>query len=267
MNFLRAFFGIGMALMLTFYTNISQEAKQEKKEPGKLRRIMIDAGHGGRDVGCNGKVAFEKEITSAVALRLGNLISTQMPDAEVLYTRPGDEFLRPADRAYLANVAEADVLISIHCNSLKKYPDISGVQTYVMRHQDRQEKVNTKAADEAFTHQQTAYLSSAAASIKPLSPIAAQIAANPALPPSIKLASFIQERIAKDAGRRNMGVRQENYAVLRETTMPSILLEIGFLSNIAEERFLMSPEGQGKVATAIFNGIKDYRNAVEKFGQ
>ncbi|MBL0104397.1 MAG: N-acetylmuramoyl-L-alanine amidase [Bacteroidetes bacterium] len=243
-----------------------------KPKPYGITRVVIDAGHGGHDSGCLGKKTKEKDVALGIALKLGNYIKDKFPDVKVIYTRDDDQFVELHQRATIANNARADLFICIHCNSacyMKKKKEIcneetSGVETWVMGlHKTEANLEVSKRENEVvllekdYTRQYDGF--------DPNSPeanIIFSLYQNTFLDQSLKLASFVQQEV-KNKGRKVRGVKQAGFLVLYKTSMPSILIETGFLSNPEEEKYLGSEKGQDEIASGIFKAFKLYKSSVE----
>ncbi len=233
----------------------------------RMKTVVIDAGHGGQDPGNLGTGRYkkkEKDISLDVALRLGNLIKENYPKLKVLYTRDSDVFIGLNERADVANKADADLFISIHCNAAKN-TEAAGVETFTLglHKNDENLQVAMKENQAIFLEDdyQTKY-----EGFDPNSPesiIALTIMQSAFLEQSLKISSYIQKQFKEKVERKDRGVKQAGFLVLRRTTMPSILIELGFLTNKDEEDFLNTENGRGLMATAIFKGFKDYKDRVE----
>lgn len=224
---------------------------------------MIDPGHGGRDTGCSGAKVMEKEITLAVAQTIGKMINDSLPDVEVVYTRTdNDEFLRPGARADIANCSNADLLISVHCNSLPKYPSVRGTETYVMRYANKRYLKVDESKSDAAELVETHYTQNSDA-VDMNNNFLTELDRYPNLYQSVILAGLVEKHFKTHTPLKSRGVRQENYSVLRDTYMPSVLIEMGFLSNREDEAFLSSTEGKNQIATAIYHAFSDYKKSME----
>ncbi len=226
----------------------------------KTFTVVIDAGHGGRDVGTVGKKSREKDIALDLALRLGKKISKQYPDVEVIYTRKTDVFIPLFERVGKANKESADLFISIHCNASTK-KSVSGTETFVMGLHKAEENLETAKRE----NQSILYESDFEAQYDGYDPnsVAGHIILstyqNTYLDQSIEFATFIEESFGI---KKSRGVKQAGFVVLKKATMPSVLIETGFLSNAKEEEVLKSEEGQKKVVNAIFKAFSEYRSTV-----
>lgn len=236
---------------------------------------MIDAGHGGKDPGSIGRKSKEKDITLAVALQLGKFIEDNMPDMRVIYTRNTDVFVELQERAEVANKNKADLFISIHCNSAcvrdKKlkhdvcHQEVHGAETYVMGIKNEKGKVDVAKRENASILLEDDYLKKYDG-FDPNSDEAYIIFSmyqDAYLDQSLNLSAKIQKQYKERAGRTDKGVKRASLWVLWRTAMPSLLTEIGFITNPEEEKFLCSEKGQGYVASSIFRALREYKNEVE----
>lgn len=230
----------------------------------KIKTVVIDAGHGGKDPGAVCFGLKEKDITLSVALKLGELIKKYNNDINVVYTRKTDEFIELYKRAKIANNAKADLFISIHVNSNKK-PDPYGSETYVMGLSKTDENLEVAMTENAVILKEEDYKNQYEG-FDPRSPeayIIFSLYQNANLDLSLHLASLIQEEYQK-VKRENRGVKQAGFLVLWKTTMPSILTEIGFISNKEEADFLANENNHWLIAKSIYNGFIRYRSYIEK---
>lgn len=226
-----------------------------------VKTVVIDAGHGGKDPGCHGSHAKEKHVCLAMALKLGAMIEKNYPEIKVVYTRKTDVFVELEDRARIANEAKADLFICIHANAAS--PAAYGTETYVLglHKTDAQEQI-------ANRENATIYLEDddeskvERFSLTPDAIIARQIQLSVFLDQSISFANKLQDNFAK-IGRRNRGVKQAGFIVLYRTTMPSVLIETGFLTNPSEEKLLSEAATQDKMANAMFAAFEQYKNEID----
>lgn len=231
----------------------------------KVRKVVIDAGHGGHDPGAVGKSAKEKDVTLAIALKTGKFIQENLPDVEVIYTRKTDVFVELYRRARIANEAKADLFISIHCNANKSTTPY-GAETYVMGLHKSDANLAVAQTENASILLEDDY------HVKydgfdPTSPegyIFFTMLQNAYLDQSLTLASNVQKHFKERVNLFDRGVKQAGFLVLYKTTMPSVLIETGFISNAKEEKILASDEGQTYIASAIYRAVKDYKRMVEK---
>jgi N-acetylmuramoyl-L-alanine amidase len=233
----------------------------------KVKTVVIDAGHGGKDPGASGKKSKEKDIALSIALKLGDYIVQNIPGVKVLYTRKTDEFIELFKRADLANKNKADVFISIHVNANKSSKMI-GTSTYVMGLHKSEENLEVAKLENSVILKEDGYKTNYKGydPNSPESHIIMTLLQNSHLDHSLKLASKVQEQFRDRAGRNDMGVRQAGLVVLWTATMPAILVETGFISNPTEEKYLMSDEGQSVIASAVYRAFKEYKNEIEKSG-
>ncbi|MDM8146855.1 N-acetylmuramoyl-L-alanine amidase [Bacteroides eggerthii] len=181
-------------------------------------KIVIDAGHGGKDQGAAGRKIQEKEVTLKIAKRAEKYIRRRTRGVDVILTRERDEFISLNERANFANFCEADLFISIHANSARGYAE--GTETFVWSKRHN--------------------------------------------PWSLKLARLIQKEYTERAKRKNRGVKKANFAVLRNTNMPAVLTEVGFISNAKEEKYMKSRRGRRKLAYCIYQAVKQYLNSLDE---
>ncbi len=236
----------------------------QKKTQFTVRTIVIDAGHGGKDPGTHGKFSKEKDVVLVVAKKLGKYINEHLPDVKVIYTRSKDEFIELEERAAMANRNEADVFISIHANAVSK-SSIYGTETYVMG----LDKSEGNFAIAKRENSVILYEENAAEKYEgfdpnsPESEILLSLTQSAYIENSLYLASKVEEQFGKRAGRNSRGVRQAPFWVLWRTTMPSILVEIGYLTNPKEEIELNDESIQANIASGIFRAFRDYKNEIE----
>ena len=224
--------------------------------------VVIDAGHGGKDPGAVGLLVKEKAINLAVAQKLGALITANHKDVNVIYTRNTDVFVELAERADIANRNKADLFISIHTNSLdKRRSNIKGAETYTLGLAKTDENLEVAIRENAVILEEDNYLQRYGG-FDPNSTesyIMSEFMQNINMEHSVVLASEIQQAFSS-AKRSNRGVRQAGFMVLWLTSMPGVLVELGFLSNKDEEKFLKSPEGQNQLAKSIYTAFKSYKD-------
>ncbi len=249
-------------LLLLFYV-LTPLVAQEKNE-ARFRTVVLDAGHGGRDPGAIGADNKEKDIVLAVALKVGEYLKRELPELNVVYTRTNDVFVPLDERAEIANRAKADLFVSIHANAISN-PRIYGAETFVLGLHRSQENLEVAKKENSVIILEDDY-STKYEGFDPNSPesyIIFELMQNVYLDQSISAASIIQNQFEQRVGRRNRGVKQAGFLVLRKTSMPGVLVELGFMSNRNEERFMASEEGQVYLASAIFRAIRDYKERFE----
>ncbi|MCF0160144.1 MAG: N-acetylmuramoyl-L-alanine amidase, partial [Bacteroidaceae bacterium] len=222
--------------------------------------VVIDAGHGGNDPGAVGKKAKEKTINLNTALKLGKLIEQQCKDVKVVYTRKTDVFIPLNKRAQIANNAKADLFISIHTNALPKGKITFGAETYTLGMARADENLEVAKKENSVILMEDDYKQTYKG-FNPNSPesyIIFEFMQDKNMSQSINFAKKIQQQF-KRAGRTDKGVHQAGFLVLRETAMPSVLVELGYISTPKEESFLNSSDGTSKMANSIFQAFNEYR--------
>ena len=254
---------IGFKLLLIAIILLNSSATPSKSD-FKVDTIVIDAGHGGKDPGTHGVSAKEKEITLKIALKVGKYIEQNVPGVKVIYTRKDDRYIALDERADIANRAKADLFISIHANALGRQ-EVYGTETYIMglhksegnmdvakrenavilldeKYEERYEGFDPNSVESyiLFSLTQSAYQES-----------------------SLVFADKIESQFKHRVGRRSLGVKQAGFWVLWRTAMPSVLIEVGFLTNNKEEVFLGSDNGQDLIASGIYRAFKEYKSHVE----
>ncbi len=234
------------------------------KQHFRIKTVVIDPGHGGHDPGCLGHQSQEKHIALAVGQKLARLLSARHPDVKVVMTRDEDVFIPLHERAAIANRNQADLFISIHCNYIPKRSDVHGSETYVMGlHTARHNLEVAKRENDAILLEADYEKNYDYDPNSPEGHIILSMFQNAFLEQSILFAEKVEEKIRTDAKRRSRGVKQAGFVVLKETTMPSVLVEAGFLSNRSEEAFLFTDAGQTAIAGALANAFSEYRREME----
>jgi N-acetylmuramoyl-L-alanine amidase len=263
-NIERTVRNIGLSAILLAITLLNSSSTIIPPPEFKVDVVVIDAGHGGKDHGTSGRVIKEKDLALKIALKVGGYIEKNIPGVKVIYTRKDDRYLPLDERADIANKAKADLFICIHANA-NKNARAFGTETYVMglhvddnnlavakrensvilldeNYQERYEGFDPNSPESyiLFTLTQSAYQSS-----------------------SLSFAQKVEDQFKKRVGRVSRGVKQAGFLVLWRTTMPSVLIETGFLSNSPEEKFLATEEGQELIASGIYRAFKEYKSEVE----
>ncbi|HPR72390.1 MAG TPA: N-acetylmuramoyl-L-alanine amidase [Bacteroidales bacterium] len=226
--------------------------------------IVIDPGHGGRDPGALGKNSREKDINLAIALKTGKYIEENIKNARVIYTRTDDSTVDLYERPAIAIRNKADLFISIHAN-WAKYSSISGAETYIMGLTRDKDNLEVAMKENEVILLEDDY-STRYEGFDPKSPesyIIFTLTQNLYKKQSTDLAVKIQDQFTQRVKRKDRGVRQAGFLVLYRTSMPSVLIETGFLTNPEEERFLLSAQGQDYMASAIFRACRDYLNEID----
>jgi len=227
----------------------------------KIETIVIDAGHGGKDPGASGKYSREKDVVLAIALKTGKLLEKKYPNMKVIYTRKTDVFIPLKERAEIANRNNADLFISIHCNS-NKSSQPHGTETYVMGLHKSEANLNVAKKENAAIlfedDYQLQYEGFDPNSDE--SHIIFNFFQNSFLSYNLDFASKVEDEFSKNTPLTNRGVKQAGFWVLYKTTMPGALIETGFLSNTKDEKYLNSKTGQQKISEAIVQAIGDYKD-------
>ncbi len=232
---------------------------------GKIKKVCIDAGHGGHDSGALGSKTKEKDIALAVALKLGQLISEKYPDVEVVYTRKTDVFVKLTDRTKFANDQKADLFISIHLNSDASHNG-HGIETLVLGTNNSSLNMQAAIRENSALKYEDDY-SVTRETFDPTSPesyIIFNLIRNVHLNESLDLAGYIQSNLIKATGRTDRKVKQQPLWVLKDASMPAVLVEIGFISNPTEENALRTAADQTKVANAILKAFGEYKEKIER---
>ncbi len=293
---------IGLGMLLLCFQSAFLFGFKLNYQKAKLKKIVIDAGHGGHDVGASGRFSKEKDVALAVALNLSKMLQHELPGVEVVLTRTTDIYQSPPTKANIANFNKGDLFISIHCNSApaNKHSEISGYKTEVYyTGKGRKKKKHTRKIpqyrywttpnpakgtetyiwgvqktdmkEKAMQENESLYLDSATANFvkdfDPNSPdrmILYSLKTQQYFNRSANLALTVEEEFKK-VGRisREAQQRQVGIWVLQAVAMPSILVETGFISNPAEEAYLNSESGQTEIARCITEALKRYRSVVE----
>lgn len=227
--------------------------------------VVLDAGHGGHDAGAVGSFSKEKNINLRFTLLVGDMIKKNIPDAKVIYTRDKDIFVDLNERARIANRNKADLFVSIHTNSSKN-AKANGMETFTLGVSRSKENMEVAMLENSVIKleedYETKYEGFDPNSVD--SYIMFEFMKDQYTDRSITCADFIQTKMIQTSKRNDRGVRQAGFLVLRATAMPSVLVELGFISNKDEEKYLNNNDNQVKLATAIFNGIKEYKHELDK---
>jgi N-acetylmuramoyl-L-alanine amidase len=249
-------------ILLSFLIFFSKQATAQAEDMlAGLNTVVIDAGHGGKDPGCHGASANEKTVTLAIALKLGEFIKETFPGIKVVYTRSTDVFVELDERAQIANRNNADLFICIHANAGPA--TAYGVETYVLGlHKTEAQKQVAERENATIELEADGGEKYKDFDLSPDAIIARQLQLSVFLDHSIVFATKLQDQF-KSIGRSDRGVRQAGFLVLYRTTMPSVLIETGFLTNADEEKFLADPESQKKMAQSIFKAFTEYKTYYE----
>ena len=249
-------------LLFAIFTLFNVQVFSQVKDG--ISRIVIDAGHGGEDPGAVGSKGKEKDVTLAVALEVGKLISENCPDVDVIYTRKTDVFIPLYNRSKIANDKHADLFISIHCNSSDN-KSANGVETFVMGLHKSESSLDVARKENAAMLLEKDYQNKYG-DFNPNSPesyVIFSLYSSAYLQSSVQLASKVQKNLLKCTHFRDRQVQQAGFWVLHKVAMPSILVELCFISNKNEEAQLLDPTFQKALAASICNAFIEYKNQVE----
>ena len=248
-------------LLLVIFGGRNSYGQNTTTERPTIKTIVIDAGHGGKDPGCHGASANEKNVCLSIALKLGDQIKKKYPGIKVIYTRDKDVFVELDERANIANKAKADLFICIHANAAS--PAAYGAETYVLGlHRTESQQKDAERENSTIFLEDDKGEKYKDFDLSPDALIARQIQLSVFLDQSISFADKLQKEFTK-LNRYNRGVKQAGFLVLYKTTMPSVLIETGFLTNPSEEKFLADTAGQKKMATSMFSAFESYKNELE----
>ncbi len=257
-------FSIYLILLLVSLTIANNVTSQNNSEY-KIRTVVIDAGHGGKDPGAVCKTGYEKDVVLSIALKLGAYIEENFKDVKVIYTRDTDVFVELYKRAKIANTNNADLFISLHANA-NESPKPYGSETYVMGLSKTSSNLAVAKKENAVVLKEDDYQ----AQYDGFDPnsvegnIIFSLYQNMFLSQSLDFSDKVQTQFRERVSRHDRGVKQANFLVLWKTTMPSVLVEVGFISNPEEAKFLFSEQGQDYMASAIFRAFRDYKKSYEK---
>jgi len=252
-------------LHISNFKSEGTKVKSQAKPPYRIKTVVIDPGHGGFDPGTHGVNTKEKDLVLSVGLKLRDLFVEKYPQIKVIMTRDKDIFIPLFQRAKIANDANADLFISIHANFMPKSSITMGTETYVMGLHTAEFNLDVAKRENSAILLEENYKNNY--DYDPNSPeghILFSMYQNAFLDQSILFGQFVENQYATHANRKSRGVKQAGFVVLKATTMPSVLLEIGFLSNREEENFLKTFSGQQKIAESIFQGFTSYKKKMEQ---
>lgn len=248
-------------LLATLVFTGTSLAQDDEMDYAAIKTVVIDAGHGGKDPGCHGASAHEKHVCLSMALMLGDMIKDKYPNIKVVYTRDKDVFVELDERAKIANRNNADLFICIHANAASA--QAYGTETYVLGLHRTESQQKVAERENSIIHlEDDGGAKYDGFDLSPDAIIARQIQLSVFLDQSISFASKLQSEF-KSIGRFDRGVKQAGFLVLYKTTMPSVLIETGFLTNPKEEKFLSAPETQRQMANSMFTAFRKYKNELE----
>lgn len=249
-----------ISTVMVFVSSISTSSRDYQ-----IKKIVIDAGHGGKDPGTHGFFSKEKDIALNIAKKTGEIINRYLPDVEVIYTRDDDSFPSLYQRVDLANKNGADLFVSIHCNYAPYSKAIYGTETYVMGHNMTDENFEVAKRENSVIslEENSAENYEGFDPNSPESYILFSLYQNAYINNSLKLAQNVEEQFKSRVGRNSRGVKSAGFLVLWKTSMPSILIETGYLSNIKEEKDLNNELKQSYIASGIFRAFRDFKEEIE----
>jgi len=256
-------FLLSISLITTSFADDSKKIKTDNK----IRTVVIDPGHGGKDSGTMGTKRFniyEKHVALAISLKLGHYIENAFPEVEIIYTRDKDVFLELNERTDIANNANADLFISIHCDGFTDSSP-SGASVFVMGMSKLKANMDVAMRENSAIYLEDNYQQKYDG-FDPESTesyIVFSLMQNTYLNQSLSIAEEVEKEFSTRANRKSRGVKQAPFYVISRTNMPSILIECGFLTNPKEEVFLHSEQGQDYLASAIFRAFRSYKQNVE----
>lgn len=251
-------------ITLTSFFNVwAQDSVATEGNGYEIKTVVLDAGHGGKDPGAQSNGYNEKDVTLKIVKLLGAKIKKEFPDVNVIYTRDSDVFLELRERTAIANRNHADLFISVHCNANKKTAPY-GSETFVMGLHKSKENFEVSKRENASILLEDNYQENYDGydPNSDESNIIFTLLQNVHLDQSLTLAKNIQDRY-EARGRHNRGVKQAGFLVLYTASMPSILTEVGFISNAEERAYLISSSGQDEIAQNIFEAFRQYKRNVE----
>lgn len=228
--------------------------------------LVIDPGHGGHDAGAFGAISKEKNINLSVALQFGKYVERNMPDVRVIYTRKTDVFIPLKERANIANRANADLFISVHTNALPAGKIARGFETYTLGMHRAKDNLDVAMRENSVISMEKGYQQTYQG-FNPRSSesyIIFEFIQGKNMERSVELARNIQRKVCSGANRPDKGVHQAGFLVLRETSMPSCLIELGFITTADEERLLNDASRVDDIARGIYEGFAQYRNKYDK---
>jgi len=262
LNIVRPVRNIGLTSLLIAITLLNSSSTFVPSD-SKVDVIVIDAGHGGKDPGNIGKLAKEKDIALKLALKVGHYIEKNFPDVKVIYTRKDDRYLPLDERAEIANRNKADLFICIHANSHSNTKAF-GTETFTMgNHVDDRNLAVAKRENSVILMDEDYKERYEGFDNTPESYILLTLTQSAYQESSISFAQKVEDQFKSRIGRVSRGVKQAGFVVLWRTTMPSVLIEAGFLSNQQEEKFLLTENGQDLMASGIYRAFKEYKSEVE----
>lgn len=259
--YISPFASVVLSLVLLLMPCRAAASATSEAAPATTFTLVLDAGHGGKDPGALGhRKGREKNINLAVTLAVGKLVEQNLKDVKVVYTRKTDVFVELDERTAIANRAKADLFVSIHTNALPGRKQMSGSETYTLgMHRAADNLAVAKRENSVISLEkdyQTRYEGFDPKSAE--SYIIFEFLQDKNMEKSVRLATLVQQQF-RAAGRPDKGVHQAGFLVLRATSMPSCLIELGYVTTASEETYLTSDRGVTQLATAIYKAIKKYK--------
>ncbi len=261
-SFLNTIFSL--ILFICFSTVSAGNNPEKEKDESRVSVVVIDPGHGGKDWGASMGRAKEKDIVLDIALKLGEIIKTNYPGIKIVYTRSKDVFIPLHQRANIANKNKADLFISIHANAVEQ-KSVQGTETFVLGQHRSKDNLEVAKKENSVILLEDDY-NKTYEGFDPNSPesyIMFELVQDEYLEQSVMFASAIQKEFKERAHRVDRSVKQAGFLVLRRTTMPSVLIETGFLSHTSERSYLLSESGKTNLASAIFRAFAAYKKKIE----
>ncbi len=255
---------IAVIFILTIFFTLGAFSFLNPKQV-KVVKIVIDPGHGGKDPGCIGQISNEKDVALDVSLELGKLLKEYLPDVKIYYTRSDDRFIGLYERAKLANVNDADLFVSIHCNA-DPQKRAYGTETWVMginKSDKNLEEVVIRENSVILMEEDHVENYDGFDPKSPESYILFNLYQSAYINNSLNLAGKIEGQFKNRVQRHSRGVKQAGFLVLWKTSMPSVLVELGFLTHNQEEKYLNDELGQTYLASAIYRAVRDYKQEIE----
>ena len=249
-------------LLITYHLSLITSTAAEKHQ----FTLVIDAGHGGKDAGAKGKYSYEKNINLNVALAFGRYVEKNCPDVRVIYTRKTDVFIPLHQRADIANKNKADIFISVHTNAIAGKGSPTGLETYTMGLRRSGEKLSAAMRENEVVLIEKDYQQHYAG-FDPRSPesyIIFEVLNERFMAESVELAQMIQKNVCATAGRPNKGVKQDAFLVLRETSMPACLIELGYITTRSEEDYLNNKANIDALGKGIYQAFLEYKKKHDK---
>jgi len=238
---------------------------QNNEDDFGLKTVVIDPGHGGKDPGTVGKLEYEKNVVLKISLLVGKLINQNYPNINVVYTRDKDKAVDLYERANIANKNKADLFISIHANAIIGRPDVNGTETYTMglKKADRnlevvQQENSVITLEDDYTTKYQGFDPNSTESM-----IMFDLMSDNSQDNSINFASLVETEFKTKLKRHSRGVKQGALVVLILSSMPRVLIEVGYMSNKKEEKYLISDKGQQEIANSIYRAFANYKTLID----